>query len=64
ENPHEIDLRNIGIGEMLAMQSPLCRLSSCVAAGYLKPVSNWERLDKLIINLDDNPDSENRFQTV
>ncbi len=43
-----IDLSTITIAEMLAMAAPLCRIKDCVEAGYLRKVSNWESLDKLI----------------
>jgi len=48
ENPETVDLKVITLDDMRSVDSPVCRVCTCVAAGYLKKVTGWERMDKLI----------------
>ncbi|GAB1468691.1 hypothetical protein MASR2M64_14350 [Candidatus Cloacimonadota bacterium] len=47
-NPEALDLKTITLTEMLALESPVCRVCTSVEAGYLKKVSRWEELTQLI----------------
>ena len=47
-NPGVVDLGKVSLVEMRAMSAPVRRVSTCVEAGYLKKVSNWEVLSQLV----------------
>ncbi|PKN72579.1 MAG: hypothetical protein CVU50_06905 [Candidatus Cloacimonetes bacterium HGW-Cloacimonetes-3] len=48
EHPESVDLKTVTLTDMLAIDSPVCRVCTCVNAGYIKKVTGWERLDKII----------------
>jgi hypothetical protein len=48
ENPESIDLKTVTFADMLALDSPVCRVCTCVNAGYIKKVTGWESLDRII----------------
>ncbi len=47
-NPQTVNLQTVTLAEMIALDSPVCRVCTCVSAGYLKQVTGWERMDKVI----------------
>ena len=48
ENPETVDLKTVTLDDMRSVDSPVCRVCTCVTAGYLKKVTGWEHMDKSI----------------